>query len=134
MAAVKLALVVDSSNTVAGDIYIDPATGSTRLTATLAEEVAQLLFTRFRFFLGEWFLDSSLGLPWFQQILGIKNSDAIVISILRSVVTTCPGVASLTSFSLNRTGRTIAPRFSCRLTNGAMLTQADFAPFILAQG
>lgn len=133
MAAIRLAMAIDAYNPTIGDLYVG-ANGQTRMTASLSEEVQQMLYQRFQFFLGEWYLLPTAGIPWFQRILGVKNTSDNISNILRSVITTCPGVASLTSFSLNRDGRTIAPRFSCTLTNGAVLTQADFPPFVLAPG
>jgi hypothetical protein len=130
MASIRLAMAIDSSNPVIGDIYIG-ADGKARMTASLSEEVQQNLWLRFQFFLGEWFLDPQAGVPWFQQILGIKNSDANVSQILQRVITTCPGVVALTSFALNRSGRVIAPRFTCTLNTGQVLTSADFPPFVL---
>lgn len=131
MASLRLAMAIDSDNPVIGDIYIG-TDGKTRLTASLSEEVQQNLWLRFQFFLGEWFLDPASGVPWFQQILGIKNSEGNVAAILQRVITTCPGVATLTLFALNVSGRTMAPRFACTLNNGQVLTSADFPPFILA--
>ena len=130
MASIRLAMAIDSNNPVIGDVYID-ADGRTRLTASLSEEVQQNLWLRFQFFLGEWFLDPTAGVPWYQKILGVKASDDTVSGILQRVVTTCPGVATLQSFSLNRSGRTIAPRFACTLDNGVILTSADFPPFVV---
>jgi len=131
MAAIKLAIAIDANNPVIGDIYIDPTTGSDRMCATLLEEVQQSIITRFFFFQGEWFLDPTAGVPWYQSILGVKNSDANVSAILQRVITTTPGVQSLLSFSLNRSGRTISPKFACQLADGTTLTSADFGPMVI---
>ena len=131
MASLRLAMAIDASNPVIGDLYIDPATGSCRLTNSLREEVQQLLYTRFRMFLGEWFLDPTLGTPWIQQILGVKQSDAVVQTILRNVIATCPGVAQITTFSMTRVGRSVSVKFACRLTDGTTLSEADFQPFVV---
>ena len=133
MASIRLAMAIDANNPVIGDIYIG-TDGKCRMTASLSEEVQQNLWLRFQFFLGEWFLDPQAGVPYFQQILGVKNSDANVATILRYVVTSCPGVASLLSFSLNRSGRSIAPRFTCQLIDGSLLSSADYPPFVLPAG
>lgn len=131
MASIKIALATDANNPTIGDLYIGPD-GQFAMTSTLSEEVAQLLYTRFRFFQGEWFLDDTVGVPWYQSILGQKQSTSVVTQILRNVVATCPGVASVDSFSLttlpNR-GATVV--FSCTLTDGAVLKSSDFAPFIV---
>ncbi len=130
MASLKLALSVDSSNPNVGDIYLEY--GTVRLTSNLLEEVSQLLFTRFRMFLGEWFLDPSAGVPWFQVIIGQKTPIGIVSQVLQNVIKTCPGVASLDKFNTGViSNRTIRPVFSCTLTDGTTLTEADFTAFVL---
>lgn len=131
MASLKLALATDATNPVAGDLYLGPD-GQFALTQTLSEEVAQLLYTRFRFFQGEWFLDGSVGVPWYQSILGQKQSVSVVSQILRNVVATCPGVASVDSFSLaTQPDRSAVVRFSCTLSDGTVLKSSDFTPFIV---
>lgn len=126
MADIKIALAVDSENPIIGDLYLE--NGTARLTNTLLEEVAQELYIRFRFFQGEWFLDPTLGLPYLQSILGKKTPIGIISQIFKRVITTCPGVASLTSFQLTRgAARSIILNFTARLTDGTVLTAADFA-------
>lgn len=129
MSALKLALAVDTNNPIIGDIYLG-SNRNCRLTQTLAEEVAQLLYTRFRFFKGEWFLNLLLGIPYYQSILGQKVSLAIVTRILQSVVQTCPGVASVQTFALTpQPQRGLLVVFSCTLADGTTLKSSDFAPF-----
>lgn len=131
MASLKVAIATDSFNPVAGDLYLGPD-GQFALTQTLSEEVAQLLYTRFRFFQGEWFLDQTVGVPWYQSILGQKQSTSVVSQILRNVVATCPGVASVDSFSLvTQSDRSAVVRFSCTLSDGTVLKSSDFSPFIV---
>lgn len=131
MSALKLALVIDANNPVVGDIYLG-ANRSARLTQTLAEEVAQQLYTRFRFFQGEWFRDATIGVPYYQSILGQKVSTQIVARILRSVVETCPGVASVDSFNLTpQANRKLVATFSCTLEDGTVLKSSDFQPFVI---
>lgn len=131
MASIKLALATDANNPVVGDLYIG-ADGQFAMTSTLSEEVAQLLYTRFRFFQGEWFLDSTLGVPWYQSILGQKQAASVVTQILRNVVATCPGVASVDSFSLTvLPNRGASVKFSCTLGDGSVLKSSDFNAFIV---
>jgi hypothetical protein len=131
MSSLKLALEIDANNPVIGDIYLGPD-GQVRLTQSLSEEVAQLLYTRFRFFQGEWFLDPSVGVPWFQSILGVKTDPVVVSRILRSVVADCPGVKSVDSFSLvTQPQRGALVRFSCTLDDGAVLTSDSIPPFVV---
>lgn len=131
MASLKLALALDTNNPNVGDLYLG-SDSNLRLTQTLSEEVAQLLYTQFRFFKGEWFLDGTIGLPYYQSILGVKVSVAIITQILQSVVTRCPGVKSLQTFSLvplpQRGAQAV---FACTLLDGTTLTSSDFEPFVL---
>lgn len=130
MASLKIALQVDSANPNIGDLYLEH--GSMRLTNTLSEEVAQQLFIRFRFFKGEWFLDPTQGVPWFQSILGIKTPIGIIQQIFRQVITTCPGVASLDVFNLKNLGsRQWQLIFTCTLTDATQLVSTDYGPFII---
>ena len=130
MATMKLVTQVDPNNPNVGDIYMG-ATGTDRLTENLTEEVQQLLLTRFRMFQGEWYLDTTVGVPYFQSILGIKQASSLVSAILRQVITTCPGVASLDNFATTQNGRTFSLAFSATLTDGAVLTVTDFQPLII---
>lgn len=131
MASLRLAMAVDATNPVIGDIYIGPD-GTDRMCATLFEEAQQLLYTQFRFFQGEWFLDPALGIPYYQSILGIKVALPVVAQIFRQVITGCPGVAALQSFALVPTpGRGATLTFACRLTNGQVLKSSDFPRFVI---
>jgi len=121
-------------NPIAGDLYLT-TNKAFRMTQTLTEEVAQQLYIRFRMFQGEWFNDPTIGTPWFQSILGQKTPAGIVEQILKRVVTTCPGVASLLTFSFKPlSGRRAEVVFSCKLIDGKTLTSADFGPYIIGPG
>ncbi len=63
--------------------------------------LAQSLRMRLRFFQGEWFLDASVGLPYFQSIL-VKNPNAPAVrAAFRERILGTPGVDALTSLTLN---------------------------------
>jgi len=130
MPTLKLALAVDANNTTVGDLYLN-SQGQFQMTASLSEDVAQTLWTRFRFFQGEWFLDPRVGVPYFQQILGIKTSIPILTSLLKQVILQTAGIKSLDSFSISRVGRAFTVTFSCTLDDGTVLTSDDFAPLII---
>lgn len=62
------------------------------------EYYAQKLKVRLWFFLGEWFLDTSEGTPFFQSIL-IKNPDIELINtLIKARILESPGVIELKSF------------------------------------
>lgn len=133
MADIKIALQVDAENPIVGDLYFK--NGNIRLTETLAEEVAQELYIRLRFFKGEWFLDTTQGLPYLQSILGKKTPLGILSQIFKRVITTCPGVKSLLSFALTRLpNRGLRVDFAALLNDGTVLTATDFAAFVIPTG
>lgn len=88
---------------------IDPTTRKLKIPLEIVDgvcEVQQRLRTRYRFFLATWFLDTLLGLPWYEDIF-IKNPNLpIVGAILREVALTTPGVATLSEFELSVDGVT----------------------------
>lgn len=60
-----------------------------------AEGVAQNVMTRLALWQGQWFLDTSEGTPWLQQILGKHN---VVDQVIKSRILDTPGVLSISSY------------------------------------
>lgn len=70
------------------------------------EALRQHLLIRLRFFLGEWFLDSRLGVPYFDSVL-VKNPNLVLVrGIIRQAILTTPGVDSIESFDFTYTNAT----------------------------
>ena len=91
------------------------------------DAIVQHLSIRFRFVLGEWFLDTRLGIPYFDEIL-VKNPDfSRVRGILRQTILTTPGIASIEKFSLQFDGaiRKLTVSFLARKTDGEILEFND---------
>ena len=65
------------------------------------EAVRQELQIRYRFFLGEWFLDSSEGVPYIRDVLKKTPNEAQVRAMLVEVARTTPGVASVDGIELD---------------------------------
>ena len=65
------------------------------------EAIVQDCEVRLNFFFGEWFLDTRLGVPWFQRILGQKPRLVAVKSIIKKAILTTPGILSIIDFDLN---------------------------------
>lgn len=59
------------------------------------DEIAQRLMQRLRFFFGEWFLDVSEGVPWFQIIFEKSTSPDIIEGILKETIIGTEGVVTL---------------------------------------
>jgi hypothetical protein len=90
---------------------------------TGAAEVAQKLRVRYRFFLGEWYLDTRIGVPWFQVIFADGTPEELIRSKLMKVAMTCPGVAEVSEFTVarNRALRSLSVAFQARLSAGDVL-------------
>ena len=94
------------------------------------DAIEQHLRIRLRFFLGEWFLDARVGIPYFRDILVRNPNSALIRNIYRTTILDTPGIKSLESLELNidTAARTLSLWFSCTLDSGAVIT---YAPFIL---
>ena len=81
------------------DMFVDLASNEVARVAGL-EQVRQSIKTRLQFFLAEWFLNETVGVPWFQQIykepLNIPLSEA---TIKKEILET-PGVLELLNLRL----------------------------------
>lgn len=127
---IALTLVPDVNNLVVGDI--DIKSGQMYLATGLAA-VAQRLKIKFGLFLGEWFLNTSAGVPYLSRIL-IKNpSKANILAVCREIIGKDPAVASIITLDLQGpfADRTASIIFSCKTTEGQIFTSTDFGPFIL---
>jgi len=65
------------------------------------QAIQQHLQSRLRFFLGEWFLDVTLGVPYFQSILVKKAVFPVVINIFKQTILNTPGVNEIDTFEVN---------------------------------
>ena len=113
------------------DIYISPL-GLLRLTEDLLEEVAQRLQTKFQFFLGEWFLDETLGVPYYRDIL-VRNPNLPVIrSIFSQLITDDEGVENIVTLDLAVDGETrvLSVTFQAVLVSGEALGPLTFGSLV----
>ena len=108
------------------DLALDPLTGRVlleggraRLTEQGAEAVGQRLRLRLSLWQGEFVLDREVGIPALSVVLA-KGRAALAEALLRRAIATCPGVASLGSFSLDlyRSTRAAAVAFDARTIDG----------------
>ncbi|HIU85209.1 MAG TPA: hypothetical protein IAC66_07590 [Candidatus Aphodousia gallistercoris] len=60
-----------------------------------AEGVAQNVLTRLALWQGQWFIDSSEGTPWLQQVLGKHNA---VDTVIKNRILETPGVLSISEY------------------------------------
>lgn len=96
-----------------------------------ADEVAQHQATRLRFYLGEWFLDTNAGTPWFQSIFVKPFNQQLTESIIKDRILQTPGTEELTEFSAeyfpSKSGenpaRSFSVKYSCRSIYGEISEQ-----------
>lgn len=83
----------------------------------------QAIDMHLKFFLGEWFLDQTVGVPYFQNILVKSPSLAQIENIFRSALLDVPGVAKINDLKLAFVGQT-------RKLNVTWRVSSDFGEFI----
>lgn len=112
------------------DLKIDETTGDVALDGNdLAlvsdgEAVAQAVRQRLRTFLGEWFADLTVGVPWMQSVF-VKNPNLVgVRAAIRSTIVNTPGIATLVTFSqtFDAATRTLSVAFSATTDTGELVT------------
>lgn len=87
------------------------------------DEIRQLLLERLRTFLGEWMLDTSLGISYFENIFKKRVNVNIITSIFKKAIRGTPGILELTQFELDFTGsaRLLDIAFRARTQAGILI-------------
>jgi hypothetical protein len=65
------------------------------------DAIRQRLQCRLRFFYGEWFLDTTLGVPYFEEILVKGPRMQIIQDIFKNVILETDGITGLTRFDFD---------------------------------
>lgn len=102
--------------------FLRSASGGRYLTTGL-EAIRQAVNIRLLTFLGEWFLDVTRGVPYFQTILGVKSPDLVAIkAALTAQILDVQGVNSITSVVLafDSTARLLSVAWTADTTLGAI--------------
>lgn len=87
-------------------------------TPSHTEAVAQKVFILLRTFENEWFLNSTTGIPYVQQILGKKSSKSIIDRTIQEKILAEEGVAAIEQFSSSLQGRVYEARVRIKTTQG----------------
>lgn len=135
----KRVIQTSGTNPVAGDLELSQSGDFVWLTPDdsdyLPARVAQSLRARLAFPKGTWFLDGSEGIPYLQTLLGIKGvPDSTWRAVFQRVLLDTPGIATVDSLSIRRTGREISLDFRARLASGKVFSSADSGPFRVPTG
>lgn len=111
----------------AGDL--DLSTNDVQLVDGV-DAVRQELQIRYRFFLGEWFLDPDEGVPYVRDVLKKAPNEAQVRALLIEVARTTPGVASVDNIELDLDSATRV--LTVRLDLHAIVNgQLVYVPFVV---
>jgi hypothetical protein len=101
------------------------------------DAIAQKLRQRLRMFLGEWFLDTRLGVPYLREaggiVFGVKGPNIPAINaVFRKVILSVPQITKIQSlsFTVDSRARTGKLDFVALLDDGRTLT-ALAEPFIV---
>lgn len=86
------------------------------------EAIRQHLQCKFRLFLGEWFLDLDVGVPWFQEVFRKQTTFVVLQEIFKETILTTPGVIQLLTFTFDYDNftREAVVNFSCQTTEGLL--------------
>ena len=115
-----------AGETAGRDLKLSASTGDLELVegdlvlVAGAEGVASDLRSRLQTFAGEWFLDTSIGLPYFAEFEA-KASLLRLEEMFRGAILETPGVARLESLTLSKSGRTLSVRFRAITDLGALI-------------
>ena len=99
-----LTLITDIADGVIGDVKITD--GDLTITNE-RDSIVLRISQKLQFFFAEWFLDKTLGIPYFERIL-VRNPDpALVDSILKQVVLSVDGITRINQWiiEVDRTSR-----------------------------
>lgn len=93
--------------------------GECPVTQLQADVVAQRLRITLSTFLGEWFLNTDVGVPYFQQVFGKIRRKSTIDLIFQQIISDDPGVIEILSFqsTLEPDARGYSLTFSVRVTD-----------------
>ena len=92
----RVSLAIDP--TLKNDLVFE---ASSLVLAWDAEAVGQHVRQRLQTFLGEWFLDTGVGVPWLDQLLGRKYDPALAEAVVKAEILKTDGVREINSFSVS---------------------------------
>lgn len=108
------------------DLLLNPDTGDmvfingdSPVTQRTATVVAQRLRITLYTFLGEWFLDTTVGVPYYQQIFGKIRTKSSVDLIFQQIINDDPDVIEILTFesTLDRANRGYSMTFQVRVSD-----------------
>lgn len=112
------------------DLLVDPTTGDVVLDTDLhfstgLTGMAQTCKITLQMWMGDWFLNTDLGVPYLQSILGQKFNEAVMAGIFRDVLLAIPGVIAVASLTVafDPVKRLLSVTFAVQCAFGITTTQ-----------
>jgi hypothetical protein len=90
---------------------------------------------RLRLVLGEWFLDTRVGVPYFDAVYGVKNPDLELIRrLIRRIILSCEPINKVEKLVLNfdKVSRTLIYYFEATAEDGRTVSGGPGEPFIVS--
>jgi len=88
------------------------------------QAIAQNINIRLKTLAGEWFLDSSIGIPYLTQILGKKRRERLLQKLINDELKTIPGLSTIKDLELTdgQSERDLVIKFSALLSDQSVLS------------
>lgn len=109
-------------NREAGSYDLAFVNGECPTTTDAVDRTAQRLYIRLKTFFGEWWWDTTYGVPWLEKILGYKVRKQTVDMILQEQILLENGVIEIVSFNSSLDNSTRAYTCSFRVRTEAGIT------------
>lgn len=101
--------------------------GATPTTQDIRDVVAQRLKISLSTFLGEWFLDQDVGIPYFQRVFGKQRSKSTVDAIFQAKILEDEDVIQMLSYDSTLDGATRTFSLTFKVLTVAGETTVDVA-------
>jgi len=110
---------VDLRLTDAGDLWVSDKARDLGWIGGI-DGIAQLCATKLRLLRGEWLTDTSAGLDW-QRVIGPGVTNQAIELEIRRVLDSVPGVRTVVSVEVTRTGRAAAVAWEATADTGELI-------------
>lgn len=118
----KLSTAASVENPDIGDLEM--SSGQFVPLAEGPDMLAQRIRCKLLWLRGEWYLDQRQGTPW-SELMGKGATDAQIRKTLRNLVASIPGVASVVSVGIERSGRTALVSLEVQADEGYTVSIGD---------
>lgn len=106
-----------------GTLDLDMSNGDIAICPTQSDYIAQTIATRLKIIEGEWFLDTSLGIPYFTQVFGHKRNERFIRQLIMPEIQSIPGVREINNFTTEESpNRRITISFETVMNDGIALS------------